>query len=218
MINPRQIRAARGLLGWEATELGKLTNLSRETIANIESGRTQAREGSLERIAKAFNDAGVEFLPGSGVRMKDRVVQAYEGEGAQQNLLNDVYDTLKDKGGEVLIAHVDETVAIKDLSQEFLAQHIKRLKSANITERMLVREGDTHIVTATEDYRAIPSEYFITTPMFIYGEKLALMSWSPTSRAVVLHDALFAESARRLFNFVWDKAQPLPSTVKGKKV
>jgi transcriptional regulator with XRE-family HTH domain len=70
MLTPRQIRAARGLLGWEAIELGKQTDLSRETIANIESGRTQAREGSLERIAQAFDDAGVEFIPNEGVRLK----------------------------------------------------------------------------------------------------------------------------------------------------
>lgn len=216
MINPDQIRAARALLDWKLSDLAKVTGITVNGISLIERGEVQGRRDSLETIQKAFEEAGVEFTPGSGVKKKDRIVETFEGQGAQQSLLNDVYETLRDSGGEVLIAHVDEAIAVNDLSQEFLSQHIKRLKSSGITERMLVRAGDTNVVTSPNDYRAIPEEYFIPTPMFIYGEKLALMSWSPTPRAVILQDGRFAESARRLFNFVWDKAQVIPSSTKGR--
>jgi transcriptional regulator with XRE-family HTH domain len=217
MINAEQLRAARGLLDWKTSDLAKLSSLTVNGINKIERGYVQGRRDTMETLQRIFEEAGLEFLPGSGVRKKDRIITTHEGEGAQQNLLNDVYNTLADTGGEVLIAHVDETIAINDLSQEFLDQHIKRLKAANITERMLIRVGNHHIVTSPNDYRAIPEEYFIATPMFIYGEKLALLSWNPTPRAVILHDARFAESARRLFNYVWDKAQVLPSSTKGKR-
>ena len=216
MINPDQIRAARALLDWKLSDLAKVSGITVNGISLIERGEVQGRRESLETIQKAFEEAGVEFTPGSGVRKKDRIVVTFEGQGAQQSLLNDVYETLRDTGGEVLIAHVDEAIAIRDLSEEFLAQHVKRLKASGITERMLVRAGDHNVVTSPSDYRAIAEEYFIATPMFIYGQKLALMSWSPTPRAVILEDGRFAESARRLFNFVWDKAQGIPHPVKGK--
>ena len=40
-ITPRQIRAARGLLGWDYAELCKRTDFHRHTIRNIESGTVQ---------------------------------------------------------------------------------------------------------------------------------------------------------------------------------
>ena len=58
MITPRQIRAARGLLGWDATELSRRSGLSAKTITNIEESRTQAHAASLECIASILVQAG----------------------------------------------------------------------------------------------------------------------------------------------------------------
>ncbi|MDX2027928.1 MAG: helix-turn-helix transcriptional regulator [Alphaproteobacteria bacterium] len=207
MINAEQIRAARALLDWSTAELAKQTGLTVNGINKIERGHVQAHGGTLEKLQDVFEAAGVEFLPSSGVRKKDRIIETYDGEEADQRILDDIYKTLQNGGGEVLIAHVDEKNAAESLSKEFLSNHLKRLEKIDVTERMLVRTGDTNLIADKEAYRAVPAEYFVSTPMFIYADKLALLSWRPTPRAVIIHDERFAESARRLFNFVWDNAE-----------
>jgi len=230
MIDAKQLRAARALLDWKTSDLsiktaelakqmpefGKKTSITVNAINKIERGTVHGRRDTMETLQKVFEDAGIEFLPNSGLRLKDRVILTFEGDGAQQSLLDDVYQTLAKTGGEVLIAHVDEEIAISNLSEEFLSKHIERLNAANITERMLIRVGDNTVVTNQDSYRMIPEEFFIPTPMFIYGDKLALLSWKPSIRVAILNDARFAESARRLFNFAWENAQRLPSSKKGR--
>jgi len=216
MIDAEQLRAARGLLDWKTSDLAEKTGLTVNAINKIERGTVHGRRDTMENIQKVFEDAGLEFLPDSGLRKKNRVVLTYEGDAAQQQLLDDVYQTLASTGGEVLIAHVDEDLAIKNLSQDFLTKHIERLNAAKITERMIVRAGDKTFVTETESYRMVPDKFFIPTPMFIYGSKLALLSWKPTPRVVIIDDERFAESARRLFNFAWENAQKLPLSMKAK--
>ena len=206
-INAEQIRAARALLDWSTADLARQADLTVNGINKIERGHVQPHRESLERIQGIFEGAGIEFLPNSGLRKKDRIIQTYEGEGANQQLLDDVYNTLKDIGGEVLITNVNEAHAIQSLSADYLSLHLERLKTAKISERMLIQLGDSKIVAALDHYRAIPPQYFVSTPMFIYGSKLALLSWQPSPRTVIIHDERFAESARKLFNFVWDKAE-----------
>ena len=209
MINAEQLRAARGLLDWKTSDLAKLSGLTINGINKIERGYVQGRRDTMELLQNILEKAGVEFLPGSGVRKKDRIVETYEGERANHQLLDDIYETLRNTGGEVLISHVDEQLAIESLSEEFLNMHLKRLEEANIKERMLVRQGDTKVVTSLVSYRAIPEKYFLPTAMFIYGDKMGLASWSGAKRSMIINDALFAESARKLFNFIWDHAKPL---------
>jgi transcriptional regulator with XRE-family HTH domain len=210
MINPAQIRAARGLLGWKIVDLAKMTNLTTNAISKIEREDVSAHRGSLEKIQKAFEDAGVEFLPGSGLRKKDRIVETYEGEGALRRLVEDVYNTLRDTGGEMIIAHLDEGNALKSLGEKFLKDQISKRKQANITHRLLVKVNDPNLIPPLNTYRILPHKYFSPYPFYIYGSKLALLCWEPTPRVVVIDDERFAESARKLFNFVWDSTKEVP--------
>ena len=209
MINADQLRAARGLLDWKTSDLAKLSGLTINGINKIERGYVQGRRETMELLQTILEKAGIEFLPSSGVRKKNQIVETYEGDRANHNLLDDIYETLRDTGGEVLISHVDEELATESLSEEYLDAHLKRLAAANIKERMLVKEGDTKIITSVIAYRAIPEKYFVPTALFIYGDKLGLASWTGAKRSMIIHDALFAESARKLFNFIWDHAKKI---------
>lgn len=215
MINAEQIRAARALLDWSTADLAKQANLTVNGINKIERGHVQAHRETLETLQKIFEEAGLEFLPGSGLRKKDRIIQVHEGKDANRHLLDDVYITLRDTGGEVLVAGLDESLVIKDVDQDFLDAHLARLTGSNVHERLLIKTGDTNFVAPHETYRWMPEKYFSAYPLYIYGPKLALVSWAPTARCVIIHDEAFAESARRLFNYVWDKAE-IPSKRKVK--
>ncbi len=204
-----QISAAIALADMTRAELASAAGIGRTTLDKIIKEEVAYREDTIEKIHNVLEKRDIEFLPGQGVRKKDRFIETYEGEEANKKLLDDVYKTLRDIGGEVLIAGLDEKRVIGDLEESFLMAHIDRLHKANITERLLICEGDTYLVAPEESYRWIDSQFFSPYPLYIYGPKLALVSWAPARRCTIIHDEAFAESTRRLFNFVWQNAKKL---------
>ena len=78
MISANQIRAARGLLGISAADLASRAEVTWKTIQRFESsdGIPASRAGTLERVKKAFEQAGIEFLgdplKSPGVRLSAR--------------------------------------------------------------------------------------------------------------------------------------------------
>lgn len=79
-INPilvsEQVRAARAMLGWSASELGERAGLSRRTIQSLENPNTskEVRHSSVLAIRAVFEAAGIEFIgtpeDGPGVRIR----------------------------------------------------------------------------------------------------------------------------------------------------
>lgn len=80
MITGSQMKAARALLGIDQKELAQLAGVSIPTIQRMESsdGIVRAVVDSLEKVANAINQAGVELI-GSGARS--------EGEGRGVRLI-----------------------------------------------------------------------------------------------------------------------------------
>jgi predicted transcriptional regulator len=76
MLEPRQIRAARALLGWRQEDLSKASGVGTATIHRIEKSDRPITGyvSTIMRIQAAFEDAGVLFvdadeIAGIGVRL-----------------------------------------------------------------------------------------------------------------------------------------------------
>jgi len=69
MIHPCQMRAARALLNWSQTKLAEEAQVSIMSVKNFERSSTDARQGTISKMEKALNEAGVEFIEG-GVRQR----------------------------------------------------------------------------------------------------------------------------------------------------
>lgn len=203
MIDAEQLRAARALLDWKTADLAKKTGLTVNAINNIERGTVHGRRDTLEKIQKAFEEAGIEFLPDSGLRKKNKIVITYAGDDCFRDLMIDVYETLRSTGGELLVAHLEEGAAKRSLQEDFMREQVQKRKEANISCRMLVRADDPDLVPPYDTYRSIPEEFFSPYPFCMYGSKLALISWKPSPQIIVIDDERFAESARKLFEIAW---------------
>jgi len=68
MISPRQIKAARTLLGWSQQELADKAVLSLSTVLSMEKGKADPRLSSLTAVQRALNRGGIEFIPEDEVR------------------------------------------------------------------------------------------------------------------------------------------------------
>jgi len=77
-ITASQLRAARGLLDWNGTQLSDASGVSLQTIRRMESkGTDRSTLANIESVRRALENAGVVFLPadtdanlGPGVRLK----------------------------------------------------------------------------------------------------------------------------------------------------
>ncbi len=76
MITVAQVRAARGLVGWNQTRLAEASGLAISTIKRMEGsdGPIRGTAENVWKIEQAFSDAGVIFIDagdaGPGVRLK----------------------------------------------------------------------------------------------------------------------------------------------------
>jgi transcriptional regulator with XRE-family HTH domain len=66
-----RMRAARAVLGWSQTELGRRARVTQRAIYRLEKAAVRARYQTEVRINKVFKDAGVGFeeLPNGGFEM-----------------------------------------------------------------------------------------------------------------------------------------------------
>lgn len=77
LISFFQLRAGRALVGLSQTEVAAMACVSVPTLKRAESdGPIKVSDDAIANIAKALEEAGVEFIPengsGAGVRMKKR--------------------------------------------------------------------------------------------------------------------------------------------------
>src|SRR5215831_10022534 len=78
LLTIRQIKAARALLGWSQGDLAHHSSISEPTIARLESaeGELAGRATTAEKIQKALEKAGIDFIEqnggGPGVRLRRR--------------------------------------------------------------------------------------------------------------------------------------------------
>jgi predicted transcriptional regulator len=75
MITPRQIKAARALLGWSQQDLADRAIVSLNALVRLETGKVDSRISTLSAVQAALIKAGIEFLSasdkGEGVRLSE---------------------------------------------------------------------------------------------------------------------------------------------------
>ena len=73
MISPRQVKAARALLGWSQQDLADRAIVSLNAITRLEGGQVDSRISTVAAVQRALTRAGVEFIAeddrGPGVRL-----------------------------------------------------------------------------------------------------------------------------------------------------
>ena len=213
MIDYRQIRAARALLNWSQADLARASGLATSSVKNIESESGSARKETLEQVFDAFDENGLEFMPGFGVRLKNHIVTVHDDKHATTALLDDIYTHAQTAAErQVCIIGLDETFSVETDGAQLLTNHIDRLTKAGIRERILICEDDARFLNAPDCYRWLPRQYFTrSAPIYIYGDRIAIHSGSLKRRTVILEQKALAVHLRMLFALLWDKVSIAPS-------
>lgn len=216
-ITTAQIRAARGILNWNQTDLAERTGISATSIGSIENGQTTPRASTLATIRQAFENSGIEFIGTDGVRLRSGDVRVFSGQEGYYDFFELVYGTLERTPGEVLVSNVDERNFVKwhgDLGQE----HVKRVSGlSGIKFKILLQEGDDYFPASSyAEYRWLPKDLFSSVPFYLFGKKLGIIIFDNEPKIIVLDYPAVADAYKKQFEAMW-KAALLP-TVEGRAV
>jgi transcriptional regulator with XRE-family HTH domain len=208
MITKEQCRAARSFLGIKQAELANDCGLSKTAITHFESGLFTPRADNMTAIQSSLESRGIEFIGKTGVQKRETTVRLIEGESMFQELWSDVFDTLKHSGGEVCIAYVDERKPMETAGEaEALKDHLERLDKHNITERLIVCEGDSYFVQPQECYRWMPYNVFKSGNLFfVYGDTVATHYWEGHAMTIVKNKIIAKEEKKR-FEYLWEMSR-----------
>ena len=219
MIDFRQIRAARALLNWSQQDLARASNMATSSIKNVESESSSARRETLVQIRETFNLNGVEFTPGSGVRLKTDTVQVCDGKRATNTLIDNIYAHAPvSPDREVCIIGMDEGYSLETDGEDLIKSHIARLTEAGVRERILICEGDTRFLNAPQCYRWLPRDYFTRqSPIYIYGDRVAIHSGSLRRRTIIIEARPLAQHLKKLFTLLWDEIAFAPRVMNEKR-
>jgi len=215
MITGRQIRAARALLGWDTKDLAAKADLSRNMISKVENGRVTPRDGSLEKITRAFEtDGGVEFTENEGVRFRPSDIEVFQGPARFEEFTDFLYEYLKKKGGEVCISAVDEGLFAKHRKDPEL--HRRRMKELVDAGRVSVRilATQSKFTSSYATYRWQARQSSVPTSFYAFGDCLALISFShhPAPYVLLIKSGPFAEAYRQAFVIAWNSAKEPPKS------
>ena len=210
MITIEQLKAARSLLGWTQKQLADGSGLSLASVANFEQGKGKARGKTHAAIQEALEQAGIEFTPEPGVRLRREKFEfrILEGHESVFEMWNDVIATLGVTGGEVLISGVKERFWLERYKPE-LSEWLRQIFRLGIQTRLLIAEGDNEVLIGHETYRSVPAYLFQQTPYFVYGDRFALINWGPPQRIMLVRNAAIADTFRRQFDFNYQIGRPL---------
>lgn len=195
-MEPYQVRAARGLLGWSQTELAERAGTSLSAVADCENERGKTSRETYDRFLAAFERECV-FITDTGVEKRSGATYEITGEDWWLKTLDDVYYTLMDEGGEMLMIFSDDRESSKEVNGR-----IKKIRNAGIKMRQLVREDNTYMIGPASEYKWVPKEYFLNYITLIYGDKVAICAEDNT-KALVCRDVNLARAWKNLFEMLW---------------
>ena len=211
-LSARQIKAARALLDWSQEELSHASRLSIATIRKLELGHISPRGETTRLIHQAMENAGLEFIESDGVRRRLEDIAIFRGVDGTDMFLEDIEETTRYAGGGLVIVAscADELENICGACEcpklEGLLKH-----NTDLSIKCLLTEvGELQLSTPRLEFRTISKQYVDTVSFYVYGDKYALIPTDKDSwpKITVVKSTSIAESFRRQFFSLWEKATP----------
>lgn len=204
------MRAARAMLDVPQGHVAEHLGIAANTLSKIESGQSDVSMSRMSEIQRFYEREGIEFTGNDGVARKSGGVETYKGRSGFLDFIMDVYSTAKN-GGDIYVNNVNEDDFLKWEGDEADA-HMSRMASIkNLDFRILVQEGDTNAVgSGYAQYRALSKDNFGGVPLYIYGDKAALIVFEKENVEVfVIKHVAITQYFKDRFNNAWQQAKEI---------
>jgi transcriptional regulator with XRE-family HTH domain len=207
-----QIKAARAILNWSQEDLASTTGLSISTIRNLELGFISPRNTTTNVVRQAVEDAGLEFIESEGVRRRANDVKIYQGVGSADAFFDDLTETVKKKGGEIVTTIKSQKLMAQTLglTERDNADRLGKLNTIADVKCLFSEANDMPILLPRFQFRGISKHYVGPVPYYVYGDKhaLVLMEDRVAFKFIVFRSASLAQSYRNHFAVLWESATP----------
>jgi transcriptional regulator with XRE-family HTH domain len=216
IITAAQCRAARALLNWSQPELAERCGIHVQTISNFEKESSTPSKTTLGKISLVLQAANIEFIGQDGVRQRSSNLTHHAGQEGYWAFYEDVYKTVREDGGDIFVANVEESLFISWLGMERTMQHKRRMKEISRTKRLnfkiLIEEGDTRLaIPEYATYRWTQKDRFADIPYYIYGDKMGVILFEENDVNVyVINNPKIAAAFKRQFMVIWDQSIEIP--------
>ncbi|MEO0384193.1 MAG: helix-turn-helix domain-containing protein [Pseudomonadota bacterium] len=200
----RKIRGARGVLDWTQEDLAVQAGVSKPSVDRIERGNNPSGRTRL-KITNALERQGV-YLSRNRIEYDDNPIVILKNKNPLDcylDLLSDVERVLaQHRNPELLIAHADDRVSPQAVNAQY-----DSLRADGVAMRQLIEEGNPELRFPAEEYRCIPSAFFINRVTVIYGDCVATVT-AGESQISIFRDPVNAERERNMFELLWSTLAP----------
>lgn len=213
-LSPAQCRMARALLNWTQPELAELCNLAPMTISKFEKEHNDYRPEArtIEKIMAVFENAGLEFTSGEGVKRKENTVIILKGHDGFSEFRNMVLSQAQIGPMDICVSNVDEAHFSywggKEMNEHY-REEMSKLDTVKC--RIMVKEGDKNLVASGfAEYRWVPEKDFGDIPFYIFGDATAIIPFEENNLNIfIVKNSLITRYFRKQFNLNWEKAKSL---------
>lgn len=206
MITTRQIDAGLALLGLNRSDLADALGMNKSTFNAYFTGQASIPIERMKSIKNWLESKGIDFIQ-AGVRIKETEVREFKGQYGFWAFYDDVYETIRKSGGQILVNNVDESLFLKWLAGK-KEEHDKRMSALdNYSVKIIAREGDTNFPAkyGKIEYRWISKEKFSEVPFYLYGSKTAIIEFEDDDVWISVIDSTRINKAfRDIFFSAWN--------------
>lgn len=213
MISSTQALLARTLLKLSQKEVAAKIGIAHSTLSNIENGESDPPASRLQQLQTFYEDQGIEFIDSDGIRRRQMNVRHYDGVEGFRAFMDDVYETVKQYGGEMCLFNTQPSLWTKHLGKDWYAMHNKRMTELGdrIKVRIAIREGDQSFILDCAEYKWLPKDKWKDRMYYTYGPKLAFLHFEDSNiHIIVFNEGELADSFRVLYDIAWEHAAISP--------
>ena len=208
LIAASQIRAARAMLNRSQQEIAEVCGIAKGTLSEIENEHSPGKAATLHALQLYFENRGLEFIEGDGVRRSLTGLRRYEGAQGFREFYDDLYETARTVGGDLCLFNGVSELVLKWLGEDHRRLQVERMLAIKdrYRYRVIVEHGDTTAFGSEyAEYRWFPPDLFNDKTLFIYGPKVAFVNFDNDDvQVLVIDQQEIADTQRLFFNQAWD--------------
>ncbi len=207
-----QIAAARALLGWDQKEVAHRVGLTIAAISKIEKGENKGKIETLEKIERAFYEAGIEFTDNDGVKIRSGYLTVYRGHDGFTQFRKEVLALAQEGPLDICVSNVDERNFSRWGGADMNANYREQMsKIDTVTCRIIVKKGDRNFVASGfAAYRWAEDGDFGDIPFYIFGDKTAIIPFQENELHIfIINHPLITKFYRQQFEKNWVKSTPV---------
>ncbi|MCP3385970.1 helix-turn-helix domain-containing protein [Bradyrhizobium sp. CCGUVB4N] len=202
------MKAARALLDWSQQQAAEDADVSLTALRSIEMGFA-ARESTMVAIRTAFENAGLEFLEGDGVRRRNDMIKIYQGHDSCDRF----FAELQTKCSEVIACISSRNVLAQPCGKPLQTnlERLEQLRDTTSVKCLLPESAPPSLFMSSLDMRAMPDAHFGAVSYIVFGDKYAeIVADSARGFVIVVFSiAPLARSYRQQFLAHWNAAKAL---------